>query len=48
MANSQTAVEITRRDDSLDIWVDANDNGIRDDDDVNTCTCWWCARDRPG
>ena len=35
MANSQTAVEITRRDDSLDIWVDANDNGVRDDDDVN-------------
>lgn len=30
-----TAVEITKRDDSLDIWVDANDNGIRDDDDVN-------------
>ena len=35
MPNSLTAVEITRRDDSLDIWVDANDNGIRDDDDVN-------------
>ncbi len=31
----QTAVEVTRRDDSLDIWVDANNNGVRDDDDVN-------------
>lgn len=30
-----TAVEITKRDDSLDIWVDANNNGVRDDDDVN-------------
>lgn len=30
-----TAVEITRSDDSLDIWVDANNNGKRDDDDVN-------------
>lgn len=29
------AVEITRREDSLDIWVDANNNGKRDDDDVN-------------
>ncbi len=29
------AVEITRREDSLDIWVDANNNGQRDDDDVN-------------
>lgn len=29
------AVEITRREDSLDIWVDANNNGVRDDDDVN-------------
>lgn len=33
--NLHTAVEITRRDDSLDIWVDANNNGIKDDDDVN-------------
>jgi hypothetical protein len=32
---SPTAVEITKRDDSLDIWVDANNNGVRDDDDVN-------------
>jgi hypothetical protein len=32
---AQTAVEITKRDDSLDIWVDANNNGLRDDDDVN-------------
>lgn len=32
---SPTAVEITKRDDSLDIWVDANNNGERDDDDVN-------------
>ena len=30
-----TAVEITKREDSLDIWVDANNNGVRDDDDVN-------------
>lgn len=35
MFASQTAVEITKRDDSLDIWVDANNNGVRDDDDVN-------------
>ena len=33
--NLNTAVEITRGPDSLDIWVDANNNGIRDDDDVN-------------
>ena len=33
--NLNTAVEITRGADSLDIWVDANNNGIRDDDDVN-------------
>lgn len=32
---SPLAVEITRKDDSLDIWVDANNNGERDDDDVN-------------
>lgn len=30
-----TAVEITRHEDSLSIWVDANNNGVRDDDDVN-------------
>jgi hypothetical protein len=35
MSNLQTAVEITRGADSLDIWVDANNNGVRDDDDVN-------------
>jgi len=29
------AVEITRHEDSLSIWVDANNNGVRDDDDVN-------------
>lgn len=29
------AVEVTRGDDHLSIWVDANNNGIRDDDDVN-------------
>lgn len=33
--SAELAVEITRRDDSLDIWVDANNNGVRDDDDVN-------------
>jgi hypothetical protein len=32
---SQLAVEITKNADSLDIWVDANNNGARDDDDVN-------------
>lgn len=32
---SQTAVELTRSDDSLELWVDANNNGVRDDDDVN-------------
>jgi hypothetical protein len=32
---SRLAVEITRGEDHLDIWVDANNNGIRDDDDVN-------------
>ena len=35
MPHANTAVEITQRDDSLDIWVDANNNGVRDDDDVN-------------
>jgi hypothetical protein len=34
-ATSRLAVEITKLDDSLSIWVDANNNGIRDDDDVN-------------
>ncbi len=34
-AHSHTAVEITNQGDSLDIWVDANNNGLRDDDDVN-------------
>lgn len=29
-----TAVEITTGDDHVDIWVDANNNGVRDDDDV--------------
>ncbi|MES2983693.1 MAG: hypothetical protein V4735_00705 [Pseudomonadota bacterium] len=32
---SQTAVELTKGADHLDIWVDANNNGVRDDDDVN-------------
>lgn len=32
---AHTAVEITKNGDSLDIWVDANNNGERDDDDVN-------------
>jgi hypothetical protein len=35
MVDSQLAVEITKHDDSLDIWVDANNNGMKDDDDVN-------------
>jgi hypothetical protein len=35
LLDGSTAVEITKRDDSLDIWVDANNNGKRDDDDVN-------------
>ncbi len=30
-----TAVEITKSADSLELWVDANNNGARDDDDVN-------------
>ncbi|MDX2095535.1 MAG: hypothetical protein SFW64_06325 [Alphaproteobacteria bacterium] len=33
--DGSTAVEITQKGDSLDIWVDANNNGARDDDDVN-------------
>lgn len=32
---SNLAVELTKGEDHLDIWVDANNNGIRDDDDVN-------------
>ena len=32
---SRLAVELTRGEDHLDIWVDANNNGVRDDDDVN-------------
>ena len=32
---SRLAVEITKGDDFLNIWVDANNNGVRDDDDVN-------------
>lgn len=33
--HQNTAVEITKGDDHLSIWVDANNNGVRDDDDVN-------------
>ena len=32
---SKLAVELAKGDDHLDIWVDANNNGVRDDDDVN-------------
>lgn len=32
---ANTAVEVTKGADHLDIWVDANNNGLRDDDDVN-------------
>lgn len=32
---SRLAVEITKGDDFINIWVDANNNGVRDDDDVN-------------
>ncbi len=32
---AQLAVEIRKGADHLDIWVDANNNGVRDDDDVN-------------
>lgn len=35
LLDGSTAVEITKGVDSLDIWVDANNNGTRDDDDVN-------------
>jgi hypothetical protein len=36
MSNAaNTAVEVTIGTDNLDIWVDANNNGQRDDDDVN-------------
>lgn len=31
----ETAVEITRGEDFIELWVDANNNGVRDDDDVN-------------
>lgn len=34
-AASRLAVEVTKGEDFLNIWVDANNNGIRDDDDVN-------------
>lgn len=32
---ANTAVELTLGPDHLELWVDANNNGIRDDDDVN-------------
>lgn len=32
---SRLAVEVTKGEDFLNIWVDANNNGVRDDDDVN-------------
>ena len=32
---SRLAVELTKGEDFLNIWVDANNNGVRDDDDVN-------------
>lgn len=32
---SRLAVEVIKGDDYLNIWVDANNNGVRDDDDVN-------------
>ncbi len=35
LLDGTTAVEIRQNEDSLDIWVDANNNGKRDDDDVN-------------
>ncbi len=34
-AQSRLAVELTKGDDFINIWVDANNNGVRDDDDVN-------------
>lgn len=34
-AQSRLAVELTKGDDFINIWVDANNNGLRDDDDVN-------------
>lgn len=34
-AASRLAVEVTHGEDFLNIWVDANNNGVRDDDDVN-------------
>lgn len=33
-ASQNLAVEITTGTDHVDIWVDANNNGVRDDDDV--------------
>lgn len=33
--NAGTAVELTRGEDHISIWVDANNNGVRDDEDVN-------------
>lgn len=34
-AYANTAVELTMGADHLELWVDANNNGVRDDDDVN-------------
>ena len=34
-AHQNHAVELTKGPDYLDIWVDTNNNGVRDDDDVN-------------
>lgn len=34
-AHANTAVELTMGTDHLELWVDANNNGVRDDDDVN-------------
>lgn len=33
--HARTAVELTKGEDHVSIWVDANNNGLRDDDDVN-------------
>ena len=35
MTHQNHAVELTKGPDYLDIWVDTNNNGVRDDDDVN-------------
>lgn len=35
MTHQNHAVELTKGPDFLDIWVDTNNNGVRDDDDVN-------------